>query len=190
MKLHHHVLAVAVATLVTGLAAAHAQTGPARGEASATPAAQAPARPGPAEQRMVGLDKGPDRHLTFAPDAVDWRPGPASLASGAQFAVLEGDPARAGVFTMRLKLPDGFVIRPHSHPNVERVTVLGGTFRLGAGAQVDPASAQRLPSGSYTSMPPGMVHYAIAEGETIVQLTSVGPWVINYVDPKDDPRKR
>ncbi|MGA9523970.1 MAG: hypothetical protein WBV82_21090 [Myxococcaceae bacterium] len=39
-------------------------------------------------------------------------------------------------------------------------------------------------------MPRRMVHYAIAEGETIVQLTSVGPWEINYVRPEHDPRKR
>ncbi len=30
----------------------------------------------------------------------------------------------------------------------------------------------------------GIVHYAIAEGETVIQLTSVGPWIINYIDPE------
>lgn len=27
-------------------------------------------------------------------------------------------------------------------------------------------------------------------GETVLQLHEVGPWAIEYVDPKDDPRKR
>lgn len=139
---------------------------------------------------MRDLDKGPAHHVTYRPADVPWRAGPASFEEGAQFAVLEGDPAAPGVFTMQLKLPDGFVINPHWHPNVERVTVLEGTFLLGSGDKVDREAAARMPPGTYTSMPPEMVHHAIAEGETIVQLTSVGPWEINYVHPKHDPRTR
>lgn len=139
---------------------------------------------------MRDLDKGPEHHVTYRPADVQWRAGPASFEKGAQFAVLEGDPGAPGVFTMQLKLPDGFVIHPHWHPNVERVTVLEGTFLLGTGDKVDSGAAEPLPRGSYTSMPPEMVHYAVAEGETIVQLTSVGPWEIVYVNPAHDPRKR
>ncbi|MGI8897064.1 MAG: cupin domain-containing protein, partial [Pyrinomonadaceae bacterium] len=47
---------------------------------------------------------------------VQWKEGPASLPPGAKFAVLEGDPSKEGVFTMRLWLPDGFKIPPHWHP--------------------------------------------------------------------------
>jgi hypothetical protein len=39
-------------------------------------------------------------------------------------------------------------------------------------------------------MPPNMHHYAKAESETIVQITTIGPWGITYVDPADDPRKK
>jgi hypothetical protein len=42
------------------------------------------------------------------------------------------------VFTMRLRLPDGYVIAPHTHPNVERVTVVSDTFLLGVNAADDP----------------------------------------------------
>jgi quercetin dioxygenase-like cupin family protein len=87
-------------------------------------------------------------------------------------------------------LPDGFVIAPHTHPGVERLTVISGTFHLGTGAVVDRAHAQRLTPGSYFSLPPGMVHFAIAEGETVVQLSSIGPWQIDYVNPAADPRRR
>lgn len=133
-------------------------------------------------------DEGPDRHLLYTPGDVEWRPGPGSFDEGAQYAVLEGDPSEAGVFTMQIKMPTGFVISPHTHPNVERVTVLGGTLLLGSSEEVDRGAVEVLPTGTYTSMPPGMVHYAIAEGETIIQLTSVGPWKINYVNDEDDPR--
>lgn len=133
-------------------------------------------------------DEGPERHLTYTPEDINWQAGPGSFEEGAQFAVLEGDPSEAGVFTMQIKVPDGFVIRPHWHPNVERVTVLQGTFHLGSGEEVNEEAAEALPAGTYTSMPPEMSHYAIAEGETIIQLTTVGPWVINYVNEEDDPR--
>ncbi|QDH71692.1 cupin domain-containing protein [Lysobacter alkalisoli] len=133
-------------------------------------------------------DKGPEHHIQYLPGEIEWRDGPGSLRAGAQFAVLEGNPAEPGVFTMRLKLPDGFHISPHWHPGVERVTVLSGMFLLGPGETLDKDAATRLEPGSYVSMPPGMRHYALAEGETVVQLTSIGPWQINYVDPADDPR--
>jgi quercetin dioxygenase-like cupin family protein len=146
----------------------------------------------PAEEpaRVAIVDEGPPQHLVYTQEEIEWREGPASLPPGAQMAVLEGDPGEAGVFTMRFRFPDGYRIPPHWHPNVERVTVLSGVFRLGAGEKLDPEAAMALEPGSYTSMPPGMRHFAIAEGETVVQLTSVGPWVINYVNPDDDPRLR
>jgi quercetin dioxygenase-like cupin family protein len=135
-------------------------------------------------------DEGPDEHLLYHAADVEWRDGPGSFEPGAQFAVLEGEPGAPGVFTMRIRMPDGFRINPHWHPNPERVTVVSGTFRLGSGDVVDPAATTSMGPGSYTSMPPGMRHFAIAEGETVIQLTSTGPWVINYVNPKDDPRSR
>jgi hypothetical protein len=46
-------------------------------------------------------------HGVFPPSAITWKGGPPSLAAGAKFAVLEGDP-KEGLFTMRLWLPDGF----------------------------------------------------------------------------------
>jgi quercetin dioxygenase-like cupin family protein len=137
------------------------------------------------------VDVGPDHHLIYQAAEIDWQPGPASVEDDIEVAVLEGNPSEAGVFTLRLKIPGGGFIAPHWHPNVERVTVISGTFLLGSGEEMNRQDVLRLESGSYTSMPPEMVHYAIAEGETVIQLTSVGPWIINYVNPdRDDPRVR
>jgi hypothetical protein len=33
-----------------------------------------------------------------------------------------------------------------------------------------------------------MAHYAYADGETVIQLNSIGPWTITYVRDEDDPR--
>src|SRR5437870_4141101 len=41
----------------------------------------------------------------FAADKINWQAGPPSLPKGAMIAVLEGDPAKEGLFVFRLKLP-------------------------------------------------------------------------------------
>lgn len=142
-----------------------------------------------AQESMRDMDKGPEHHIVFtATDELDWQQSPV-LEPELRVVVLEGDPSESGVFTLRIKIPDGGYIAPHWHPNVERVTVLSGRFLLGSGDRIDRERVKILDPGSYTSMPPGMRHFAIAEGETVIQLTSVGPWVINYVNPEDDPRR-
>jgi quercetin dioxygenase-like cupin family protein len=143
---------------------------------------------GPVVAQSAGSADASD-HAIYGPADVQWQPGPSSLPEGAQYAVLEGNPANEGYFALRIKLPDGYVIPPHWHPVKERVTVLSGAFHLGMGEVVERQRAQRLLSGSYFSLPPRMAHFAVAEGETVIQLTSVGPWQINYIDPSDDPRQ-
>ena len=130
-----------------------------------------------------------DGHVMTLPDQVKWEDSPA-LPPGAKVALLEGDPTKEGFFAMRARLPDGFRIPPHWHPGHERVTVLSGTFHLGTGEKFDKAAARALPPGSYTSMEPGMRHFAWAEGETVVQIGTLGPWGITYVNPADDPRSK
>jgi quercetin dioxygenase-like cupin family protein len=138
----------------------------------------------------VATDHGPAEHLMHLPAEIAWQPGPPSLPPGARFAVLEGDPSEAGVFTLRLHLPDGYHIPPHWHPGVERVTVISGTFHFGHGETADRAATQALPAGSHIAMPRESRHYAYAEGDTVIQLTSLGPWEVHYVNPADDPRTR
>jgi quercetin dioxygenase-like cupin family protein len=123
------------------------------------------------------------------PAAMTWKPGPGSLPAGARFAVLEGDPTKEGPFVMRLKVPDGYRIPPHTHPKTERLTVISGTFRLGMGDRFDESGLRDLPAGSFGYWPAGMKHFAAARGETVVQLHGIGPWRITYLDPADDPRQ-
>ena len=128
-------------------------------------------------------------HVLYRPDQLQWKDGPPSLPAGAKFVVLEGDPAKQGFFAMRVRLPDGYRIPPHWHPVVERVTVISGTFHLGMGETPNWDSMQPVPAGGYVSMQPGMRHYARASGETVVQVATIGPWGINYLNASDDPRR-
>jgi hypothetical protein len=133
-------------------------------------------------------DHGKGGEIVTPADVV-WREGPASLPKGAKMAVLEGDPSKKGPFVLRIKLPDGFRVLPHTHPKDERVTVISGTLYLGAGGKFDKKAGKAMPAGSYARTAARMKHFGWAKGETVLQLHGEGPWAIEYVDPKDDPRK-
>jgi hypothetical protein len=47
------------------------------------------------------------------PNSLKWGPAPSILPAGAKLAVLDGDPMKSGVFTMRLMMPPGYRIPPH-----------------------------------------------------------------------------
>lgn len=128
-------------------------------------------------------------HMMVDPAKLNWTAVP-SLPPGAQLAVIEGAMNEAAPFTVRLKFPANYRIPPHSHPAVERVTVLSGTFHMGMGEKFDNAGAHALTAGGMAIMQPRTPHYAFTTGETIVQLHGTGPWGVNYVNAADDPRNK
>jgi hypothetical protein len=123
------------------------------------------------------------------PNELKWSDAPPSLPRGAKIAVLEGDPSKEGPFVFRALLPDGYRIPPHTHPKVERITVISGTFNVGMGDKFDPSKTRAMPAGTYGSWPAGMKHFVWAKGETVIQFHGTGPWSLTYVNPDDDPRK-
>jgi len=127
-------------------------------------------------------------HVVVRPGMLKWGPGPASLPPGAKLAVLTGNPGKKGAFVMRAKLPDGYKVPPHWHPSDENVTVLKGALLIGRGDTFDEAKTEELPAGSFMRMSKKMRHFAMARGETILQVHGIGPFEINYVNPADDPR--
>jgi hypothetical protein len=86
---------------------------------------------------------------------------------------LYGDPSKEGPFVLRLKLPNGFNIAPHRHGGAEILTVISGTFALGAGEDATKGEVTRLTAGSFTAMPAGMPHYVRAEGERWFSSTAL-----------------
>jgi quercetin dioxygenase-like cupin family protein len=130
-------------------------------------------------------------HQIVSPPDIKWGPAPAVLPPGAEAAVLFGDPSKEGLFALRLKLPQGYRVPPHTHPVDEVVTVISGTFALGMGETADRAATQPLPAGSFFALPPDTPHYVfIDQEETIIQISTIGPWGLTYVNPADDPRPK
>lgn len=129
-------------------------------------------------------------HVLLSPDNIQWGPAPDVLPKGAEAAVLYGDPTKEGQFALRIKLPGGYHVPPHSHPVDENVTIIAGTFKLGMGETADESTTQALPAGSFLSLPPGTNHFVYTDEETVIQINTMGPWGLVYVNPEDDPRKR
>jgi len=124
------------------------------------------------------------------PDQLEWGPPPDGLPEGALLAVLSGDPTKAGMFTIRLRLPKGYKVMPHRHPTDEMVTVIAGDVSLGMGRSFNERKAKNLVRGGYAVAGANMDHYAFTKEGGEIQISSQGPFQITYVRSRDDPRKK
>lgn len=127
-------------------------------------------------------------HIELSEEDLEWQAGPPSLPEGSEFVVLEGTPSEEGPLTLRLRFPADYEIPPHTHPAIEHVTVLSGSFNMGSGDSLDRDATNAYGPGGFMVMPVGHEHFAWTGEETVVQLHSIGPWGIDYLDPADDPR--
>ena len=57
------------------------------------------------------------------------------------------------------------------------------------GDKLDESRAEKLRPGGFIFLSEKMDHFAFATFESIVQINSVGPFDIKYVNPADDLRK-
>jgi quercetin dioxygenase-like cupin family protein len=121
---------------------------------------------------------------------LKWGAAPPSLPAGAQMAVVSGDPSKAEMFTIDLKMPAGYAVPAHSHPTDEKLTVLSGKLGYGMSDKLDKAKAKWASTGGHVTMDAKMNHWVFAKAPAEIQVSGMGPFVINYVDPKDDPRNK
>jgi len=114
----------------------------------------------------------------------------AGLPAGAQMAVLSGNPGKAGMFKVQIRMPANYAVPPHHHPTDEIVRVRSGTLNYGMGDKLDKANAGQLTDPkTHVSMSANMNHWVFTTEPTLVEVSGMGPFQITYVDPKDDPRK-
>jgi len=156
---------------------------------SPSPPMQTPS-PAPVPPPMASaMPATPSTHVMVEAAKLQWGDPPPALEAGAQAAVLSGDPGKSGLFVIRLKAPAGYKVAPHWHPTDEHVTVLEGDLTLNMG-EGDQAHAQAFRSNDYVLLPARMHHAASTTGGMTIQISGMGPFELNYLDPKDDPRKR
>lgn len=127
--------------------------------------------------------------MFITPDSVQWGDAPPDLPKGSKVAVLFGDPFKPGMYTIRLKAPDGYKIPPHWHSKDEQLTVIAGTLQMYMGDTME-SEAHKLDAGSFHFLPAKMHHAAQAKGETIVQISGQGPFDIRYINAADNPNPK
>jgi quercetin dioxygenase-like cupin family protein len=126
----------------------------------------------------------------LVPDAIQWRSFPAFPAA-IRLAVLVGDIGKPGPYVVRVRVPAGERLLPHSHPEDRIYTVMSGMFYIGLGENFDSEKLKPYPPGSVVVLPGNTAHFHYAKsGEYITQVTGEGPLGLDYVDAADDPRRR
>lgn len=126
--------------------------------------------------------EGSSGFVRITPAEIHWREVPNS--HGVQEAVLLGDPAKPGMYVVRVKFPPHVMDNPHRHPMARYVTVLEGTWMSGTGDTFDLTHAVPLKPGSVMLHPANAVHWDGSAGaETvIVQIIGEGPATTTPVD--------
>jgi len=113
---------------------------------------------------------------------MPWKPCPPNLPSGCEIAVLEGNPQALGMFTVRFRMSEDFVMPPHTHPKDERVTVLKGRMAVAFGADATREDATEFGPGDYYVNARDAVHTVWASKSSEIQITGFGPWEAHFID--------
>ncbi len=128
--------------------------------------------PAPAQAR----DAVPDAHGFIVAGPAEPVP-----AEGVRRELLYGDPARPGLYAMRLTFPPGTGTRPHYHSTARYIAVLKGTWWVASGPEAavhDPDATRPVAAGTFIYQPPEGLHYDLAKDEeVVVQIMGVGPVV-------------
>ena len=125
---------------------------------------------------------------TLTASEIKWGENPA-LPKGTKFVILMGDP-KQGAYVSRVQLPANVKIMPHSHPTENLLTVLSGTLLYAEGDKFDAAKLKSYPAGSFIVETPNVPHFQTAKGPVVFQVSVPGKSSFDYVDAKDDPRKK
>ena len=118
------------------------------------------------------------------PEDVQWKELPGY--GGLQYAVIEGDPSKEGIYVVRVKFPPGVMTRPHFHPEDRHAIVISGTWYTGTGDAFDPNSTVALKAGSYMKHPAKAHHFDGAKDEeAVLQIIGNGPTGTIWLHPED-----
>jgi quercetin dioxygenase-like cupin family protein len=133
---------------------------------------------------------GQERFRVFHAEDLQWR-SLAAYPPQVRLAILVGDPTAPVPYLIRVKVPAGVKLPPHSHPEDRLYTVLSGVFYIGLGERFDEERLIAHAPGTVLILPGGQPHFHWAKsGEYVCQISAIGPLGFVYVDPNLDPRRR
>src|SRR3954466_16277109 len=122
------------------------------------------------------------------PEEIEWKPFQAFPPS-ARLAVVVGEPSEKGLYTVRVRVPQGVKVMPHSHREDRVYTVISGIFYIGVGDRFDAGKLQLYPPGAVVVLPGNTSHFHWGKAVVCVtQVSGIGPLGVKYVNSDDDPR--
>ena len=114
---------------------------------------------------------------------------PTVLPPGPKVALVKGSYTE-GQWMSMVKVPAGFVMPPHSHPDERTIIVVSGVLFQGEGEKVDEKALKAFPAGSVIIDPPKEPHYHLYKEDTVFIEMGSSPTAVNYVNPSDAPARR
>jgi hypothetical protein len=100
-----------------------------------------------------------------------------------RFEILSGDPAKAGLYVIRIHAEAGYIIMPHVHPEDENIVVVQGSWAAGMGERFNRQALEPIEVGTYALLPKKTAHFALSKTQTILQVHGLGPFTPYYVVP-------
>lgn len=123
-----------------------------------------------------------------APNEMKWTAAPVEYPNGAQMAILIGQLNKIGPLIVRIKVPSYYKFPPHFYNMDIYLTVLSGALNIGSGDVLDESKGKLLPAGSFAIIRGGSHTYSWTTVETVVEMHTIGPINLQYINPQDDPR--
>jgi hypothetical protein len=99
-----------------------------------------------------------------------WHYGPPGFPGGSMFAVVSGDPTRAGPFMIRIELPSGYRLPPYQRSRDESIVVLAGTIEV---------DTRTLTSGSFVRLRANEQHSLSTQAGATLQIFGEGPFELS-----------
>jgi hypothetical protein len=128
----------------------------------------------------------PASHAIVTPDQLVWKP----LIPGVEMAVVSGDPDRkGGLYVIRIRTKGEVKVPPHWHVTDEHVTVLAGSFLVAHGDKYDASKLIELKAGAHSLFPAAMRHFGLHKAGNVIEVYGDSPFVVNFVNPEDDPKR-
>ena len=121
-------------------------------------------------------ESGQPTYAVYPLEDDAWHETPPGMPSGGSFAVISGDPLKAGPFVIRLRLPPGYILPPYRRRNEEQMIVLAGSITVGTGGVSGATRARTLTAGAYALLPADEPHFAHTQDGAIVQIFGIGPF--------------
>lgn len=132
---------------------------------------------------QAGTNAPPATFSGYVFDQYEWLDA-SNLPAGARMAILESNPSRAGLYTVRYKFPAGYRIPLSWVSTDQRVTVISGLLNIGISPDYS-QNSRAIPAGSFAFIPAKMRFTAWTDTETVIQVHGIGPAELHAVFPKD-----